>query len=129
MPIINRNKLLSDSKFETRTKIKSLYLFITIVDLGQSKFIEKIMEACKVSASFIQLGTGTANVAALDILGMENNGKEIIYSLVSEDKQEEVKRELAAQFVLNKKNRGMTVSIKLDSLAGVTLYKFFTNTL
>jgi len=129
MPVINRNKLLAEKKFENNNNVKSLILFITIVNFGQSKFIENIFQNCKASASFVQLGTGTANREALDILGIENNGKDVIYSIVSEDKQDEIKKELAAFFVMNKKTRGITMTIKLDSMIGVTLYKFFTNTL
>lgn len=107
---------------------KKLKLYITIVNKGQAQPILRIFERCGSSAQFIQRGEGTATKEIYDILGIEENGKDIVLSFVSEDKIPDIKDELEAFFVASKRNRGIGFSIALSSIIGVRVYQFLANT-
>ena len=62
-----------------------------------------------------------------DILGIEDNGKEIIISLIPNERIEEAKNELEAFFKVNKRNRGIGFSIPMTSLIGMKVYQFLTD--
>ena len=121
---------VNTNKSEANTEdIKKLLLFITIVNRGQGNFVLKLFESEGANAQFIQYGEGTAQKEIRDILGIEDNSKEIIVSLISQDKIESAKKELDAFFKVSKRNRGIGFSIPMTSLIGMKLYQFLIDTL
>ena len=130
MTIFNRNKIDNSSKRKKKAiDTKKLLLFITIVNRGQGNFVLKLFESEGANAQFVQYGEGTAQKEIRDILGIEDNSKEVIISLISEDKIESAKKELEAFFKIRKRNRGIGFSIPMTSLIGMKLYQFLVDTL
>ena len=113
----------------SQTDIKKLSMFITIVNRGQGNFVLKLFESEGANAQFVQYGEGTAQKEIRDILGIEDNSKEIIISLISQDKIDSAKRELEAFFKVSKRNRGIGFSIPITSLIGMKFYQFLVDTL
>ena len=113
----------------SKTDIKKLSMFITIVNRGQGNFVLKLFESEGANAQFVQYGQGTAQKEIRDILGIEDNSKEIIISLISQDKIDSAKRELEAFFKVSKRNRGIGFSIPMTSLIGMKFYQFLVDTL
>ena len=130
MGIFNKNKIDNASKRKKKAiDTKKLLLFITIVNRGQGNFVLKLFESEGANAQFVQYGEGTAQKEIRDILGIEDNSKEVIISLISEDKIESAKKELEAFFKIRKRNRGIGFSIPMTSLIGMKLYQFLVDTL
>lgn len=130
MALLNKKKTETNTEVEQETsEVKKLSMFITIVNRGQGNFVIKILEAEGSNAQFVQHGVGTAQKEIRDILGIEDNSKEVIISLIRNDKIENVKRELEAFFRINKRNRGIGFSIPMTSLIGMKVYQFLTDTL
>jgi len=130
MRIFNKNKIDNASKRKKKAiDTKKLLLFITIVNRGQGNFVLKLFESEGANAQFVQYGEGTAQKEIRDILGIEDNSKEVIISLISEDKIESAKKELEAFFKVRKRNRGIGFSIPMTSLIGMKLYQFLVDTL
>ena len=113
----------------SKTDIKKLSMFITIVNRGQGNFVLKLFESEGANAQFVQYGEGTAQKEIRDILGIEDNSKEIIISLISQDKIDSAKRELEAFFKVSKRNRRIGFSIPMTSLIGMKFYQFLVDTL
>ena len=107
---------------------KKLSLFVTIVSKGQALPITRLFERGGSSAQFIQRGEGTATKEIYSLLGVEDNDKDIVFSFISQDKIPDIKTELNAFFLANKKNRGIGFSIPLSSIIGVRVYQFLANT-
>lgn len=107
---------------------KKLSLFVTIVGKGQATPVIRLFERGGSSAQFIQRGEGTAQKEIYNILGIEDIDKDIVFSFISQDKIPDIKTELSAFFMANKKNRGIGFSIPLSSIIGVRVYQFLANT-
>lgn len=122
-------KKQSTPLIEESPNLKKLSLFITIVNHGQGDNILKLYQINGSSAQFVQLGRGTAQKQIADILGIEDNRKEIVYAFVAQDDIPELKKELAAYFAAHKRNKGIGFSIPLTSVIGAKLYHFLANTL
>ena len=114
--------------FEDRPDLKKLTFYVIIVNFGQGNNIIRLLKNNHSSAQFTQSGEGTATKQIRAILSIEENRKEIIYSLVREEYVPEIKRELEAYFAASKKNAGVAFTIDLESIVGVKLYKFLTQT-
>lgn len=113
--------------FDKQNEIKPLLAYIAIVNQGNANAVIEIFRRAGSSASFVKMGKGTASKHVRDILGIEDNKKEIVISLITEDKLNDAKTEFAAFVAASKRNQGIGFSIALTSLAGVRMYQFLTN--
>lgn len=114
--------------FEKRDDLKRLVFYVIIVNYGQSSNIIKLLKNNHSSAQFLQIGEGTATKQVRSILNIEDNTKEIIYSLLREEYVDDFKMELDAYFASSKRNAGIAFTIDLSTVVGVKMYKFLTQT-
>ena len=108
-------------------EVKKLSMFITIVNRGQGNYVLKLFESEGANAQFVEYGEGTAQKEVRDILGIEDNRKEIIFSLIRNEKIPDLKKELEAFFKVSKRNRGIGFSIPMTSLIGMKVYQFLVD--
>lgn len=125
---------LFKKKIEETDKVKEeqkekLSIFVTIVPRGQGHPVSKLFYLGGSNAQFIESGEGTAVKAIRDILGIEDNSKDIIFSIIPNNKIEDMKRELEAFFRASKRNKGIGFSIPMTSLIGMKVYQFLTATI
>lgn len=124
---------LFKKKLETVEKPKvevneKLSIFITVVPKGQGHAVTKLFYLGGSNAQYIELGEGTAVEEIRDILGIEDNSKEIIFSIIPNSKIDNMKKELEAFFLASNKNKGIGFSIPMTSLIGMKVYQFLTAT-
>jgi len=124
-------KLKNNEKlpYDKEHKVIALHLVITIVPQGMGDAMMYLFMKHSVSAQFIMRGEGTASKDILDVMGMDDNNKEIIYSLVTDLRIEEVMKELSDFFHSSKKRPGIAFSVPLSAIAGRTAYHFLTQTI
>lgn len=104
------------------TERKKVKLLITIVDRGQAIKILNENEKHDVTVQTVLLGYGTASIV-LDYLGLGDIKKDVILSLVREDKVPEILSSLEKKF---EHMQGIAFTIRLTSMIGASLYKFIT---
>lgn len=125
---VNKKEKEVSTAFEERKGLEKLVFYVVIVNYGQSENIAKLLKENHSSAQFIKKGEGTATKQVYSILGIEDNRKDVVFSLVGESHVKQIKNELDAYFASSKKNRGIAFTIDVTSIVGVKLYKFFTQT-
>ena len=121
-------KKIEKEPYDKSHKIVNLYMVITIVNQGMGEAVMYLIEKQQVSGQYIQKGEGTASKQILDLLSVENNSKEVIYSFVKEAKLDEMMNDLDKFLKSSKRVQGIAFSIKLDTIAGRTAYHFLTQT-
>ena len=107
---------------------EKLSIFITVVPKGQGHAVTKLFYLGGSNAQYIELGEGTAVKEIRDILGIEDNSKEIIFSIIPNSRIDNMKKELEAFFLASNKNKGIGFSIPMTSLIGMKVYQFLTAT-
>ena len=110
-------------------ELKKLHLYVTIVPSGQGPVINKLFNSLGVAAQFNQRGRGTADKRVREILGIEDNEKDLIISLVPETIIPRITQELEAYFTASMRNRGIGFSIQMDSIISVRVYNFLADML
>lgn len=130
MPII-RKKPKKEVAYEERKdiKIKKLLMHVTIVPSEQGPAVNKLLKNLGVACQFTQRGRGTASKSVREILGVEDNHKELIFSLIPEDLVGKINIELEAFFAVNQRNKGIAFTIPLDSIMSVRVYNFLADML
>ena len=125
---LGKRKTEKKDSIENRKNLHKLYIFVTIVDYHQSDQVVKILEGVGCATSFIQVGQGTSTKKIYDILGMRDDKKGVIISIVRDDKRSETCYVLNEYLVTGQEqNRGISFSIPVNSLIGAKLYYFLTN--
>lgn len=114
--------------FEKENVIHPIKMFLSIVPFGQADAIVKMLEEIGVSCNFITAGEGTGRSFVPGLISIADSKKQIIMSFVKEDKASEVCKVLKTRFNTSKASRGISLSVKLTSVAGVSIYRFLTNT-
>lgn len=131
MAIIRKRTPKQEVPYEKRTDItiKKLFLHVTIVPGGHGQTINKLFKNLGVACQFTHRGKGTANKKIRDILGIEDNHKDLVLSLIPEELIPKISTELEAYFAVSERNKGIGFTIKLDSIISVRVYNFLADML
>ena len=130
MPIIKK-KPKTEVPYDQRTdiQIKKLVMHITIVPSEQGPTINKLFKSLGVACQFTQRGRGTATKKVREILGVEDNHKELIFCIVPEDLVEKMNMELEAFFEVSQRNKGIAFTVPLENIISVRVYNFLADML
>lgn len=120
----NVEKKPYDREFE----VKKLKVACVIVNRHQGDYFINQFDEINVGASFLTYGTGTATKEIYDILGVGETKKDIVLSLVKEDDVPKIKEIINKRFAVSKSAKGVAFFMDIDSIAGVLVYKYLTNT-
>lgn len=124
-----KTKVEKTPLLEKNKDLKKISLFITIVPRSQGNNIVKLLQTLGSSMQIIQKGRGTAVKQTLDILGIEDNRKDVVFAFVTNDKIPDIKTELEAYFASHKSQKGIGFAIGLTSIIGARIYHFLANDL
>jgi hypothetical protein len=124
-----RKTIEKQPKFEEQEGLNKLSIYVSIVNSGLANNVVKIMESVGCSASFIQNGEGTATEALKDVLNIVDTKKDVVISIIKNKDLEQVQTEMNAFFLAAKRNRGIGFAIQMNSIVGVRIYKFLSQTL
>ena len=113
--------------FEKANVVRPLKLFISIVPFGQGQGIVKLFEELGSTYSYITTGEGTGKNYLPGLLSASDSKKQIVFTFVREDKTKEICESLENRFSASKATKGISLSVKLTSVAGVSVYRFLTN--
>ncbi len=117
-------KKANHAPFEADNILQPLKLFIIIVPYGQANGVIKILHDLEVAMSVTTQGEGTY----LRESQFSGPKKQLIFAFIKEANVEEFKSRIADRFQISSAAKGIAFSVKLTSVAGVSVYKFLTNT-
>lgn len=112
--------------YEETSNLAKIKIFISIVPYGQADGVVKLLEKVGVNYSVITQGEGTGAKFVPNLVA--DNKKQIIFSFIREDFTNAVKATLQERFSVSKASNGISFSIDLTSVMGVSIYKFLSNT-
>ena len=104
-----------------------LQLLITRVEKNKAEFYADLIQQFDVNFQFLQLAHGTAKADILDYLGLADTDKAVIFSVVREDKLDDIVYVLGLKFRTIKGGKGVAVSVPLTSMIGTSVYAFLCN--
>ena len=114
--------------YEKTHRLRSLLLVVTIVGKGQADAILSLATKYESNLNFVETGKGTAPNNLYAILGSAPLKKDVIFSVMKETSFEGYAKELEARFKVSAMAKGVCFCIKLDAVAGVSVYKMLSNT-
>lgn len=106
---------------------KKLKLLITVVNRNKSEFFADLLQGFEVNFQTRVLAQGTARSETLRLLGLEDEEKCVIFSVIREDRAEEILHVLEDKFHSVRGGKGIAFTTPLSSVIGVSLYGFLSN--
>lgn len=106
---------------------KKLKLLVTVVNRNKSEFYMDFLSGFEVNFQTSALGQGTAKSETLHLLGLEDSDKSVIFSVIREDKAEEILHALEDKFQTVRNGKGIAFTTPLSSVIGVAIYRFLSN--
>lgn len=127
------NKLVNSVKHELFKKknddinYKKIKILITIVNRSKATFYLDLLEQYEVNFQTIIYGKGTANEDMINYLGLAEIDKAVIFSIIREDKEKDIKYTLDNKFKTVRNGKGIAYIIPISSVVGVYIYQYLTN--
>ena len=114
-------------KSSVSSDFKALKLLVTVVNKNKSEFfIDFISEfGCNLQTRLPAKGTAASEM--LHLLGLEDTDKSVIFSVIQEEKSEDILHGLEDKFHSIRGGKGIAFTIPLSSVIGVTAYRFLSN--
>lgn len=114
-------------KKSTTSDFKKLKLLITVVNRKKAEFFMDFLQGFEVNAQMTMLAQGTARSDTLYMLGLEDADRSVIFSLIREDRAEEILNGLEHKFATVRGGKGIACTVPLSSVIGVAIYRFLSN--
>ena len=96
---------------------KRYKLLTTIVARGKGDKVVAMFNQKEIMFNLIILGEGTADSEILDYLGIGEIDKDVVLSIVAEDKIDEVMTDLREKMKFNLPGKGIAFAVPLSSIA------------
>ena len=116
-----------NTKNDINQGIKKLKLLVTIVDRSKALYYTDLLEQFEINMQMVIYGKGTADRDMLSLLGLTDNDKAIILSVVKEENVKDILETLAEKFEKIKNGKGIAYTIPMKSIIGVSIYQFLSN--
>ena len=106
---------------------QKLKLLITVVPRRKTEFFMDLIQSFDVNMQFCCTANGTASSDIMALMGLEDNEKRVIFSIVREDMAPRVLLALEEKFATIKNAKGIAMTVPLSGMIGVAIYQFLTN--
>ena len=107
--------------------VKKLKLLITVVNRNKTEFFIDFIGGFETNFQFSTPAQGTAKSETLHLLGLEDSDKSVIFSVIREEKTEEILHALEDKFHSLRGGKGIAFTTPLTSVIGVAIYRFLSN--
>ena len=114
-------------KKEKNIAPNKLMLLVTIVQKGKGTFFADFLKTFDVNLQICVVGTGSANDDLIEFLGIKDNKRTVIFSVVKESKVKSIMEALEERFHTINKDTGIAFTVPLSSVIGKLSYGILSN--
>ena len=104
-----------------------LMLLVTIVQKGKGTFFSEYLKNFDANLQVCAVGVGTAEKDLAELLGLHDDPRSVIFSVVREDRLDAIFEALAEQFAAVNDNMGLAFTVPLTSVIGKLSYGFLAD--
>ena len=106
---------------------QKLKLLITIVNREKADFYTDLIQSFDVNMQFRAAARGTASSEILQMMGLAENEKAVIFSVIREDRVQAALEALETRFATIKNGKGIAYTVPMSGMIGVLAYHFFAD--
>ena len=106
---------------------EKLELLVTVVGRNKAEYYVDVIQSFDVNLQVSVLSRGTANAKMMELLGLTDTEKTVIFSIIQEKKIPKAVEVLDNKFNTIKGGKGIAFTIPLSSVIGTLIYGFLSN--
>ena len=106
---------------------QKLKLLVTIVNRDKADSYMDLLQTFEVNMQFRTAASGTASSDVLQMMGLAESEKAVIFSVIREDRVKKALDALATRFSTVKGGKGIAYTVPMSGMIGVSLYQFLSN--
>ena len=130
---LRKNKKVSEARESKRVSSPrpltppKLKLLITVVNRQKAELFLGLLQGFDVNMQLSMAAQGTASTEMLQMLGLTDTDKAVIFSVIREDRADEALRYLDDKFHTIKNGKGVAFTVPMTGVIGVAIYQFLSN--
>ena len=126
---LKRGRALGATKAQEKNVVSSrLELMITIVNRSKADYYIDLIQSMEVNMQLAVPAKGTASKEIMNLLGLADNDKTVIFSVIREDMCDKALSALEHKFKTIKNGKGIAYTVPMTGTIGVAIYRFLSNT-
>lgn len=98
---------------------KRLKLLVLILKRGEGEHAIRMLSQEHNYFNLLSLGEGTATTAIMDYLGLTDKRRDVVFSVLREERLSETMEEVRTTFHLDKPGHGIAFTIPINSVGGL----------
>lgn len=106
---------------------EKLELLIAIVNAPKVRFYSNLIQSSEANLQLVVQASGTSEKAIMNYLGLNQDTRQAIFSVVRQDKVKDLLELLDEKFSTVKDGGGIAVTVPLASIIGALSYGFLSN--
>jgi hypothetical protein len=106
--------------------IKRLQLLFTVIDRGRGNDVERLLREGGVTYNMTAPGYDASGVDLADILGLTDFERDIVISVVQEDRAHDILDRLRIKFDLDRPDCGLAFTIPISGVSGSLALKYIS---
>ena len=118
---------MPDAKKNEMIAPKKLMLLVTVVKKGKGTFFADYLKNFDVNMQVSVVATGTAESNLVEFLGLKENKRSVVFSIVREDRLKQIFEGLEERFYTVDEGSGIAFAVPLSSVIGKLSYGFLSN--
>ena len=104
-----------------------LVLLVTVVNKGKGTFFADLLKTFDVNLQMSFVGNGTASSDLIELLGLKDNRRSVIFSVVRAERVDAIQAALEDRFQSINDGTGIAFTLPLSSVIGKLSYGFLSN--
>ena len=104
-----------------------LVLLVTVVNKGKGAFFADLLRTFDVNLQMSFVGSGTARSDLIELLGLKDNRRSVIFSVVRAERIDAIQAALEDRFQSVNDGTGIAFTLPLSSVIGKLSYGFLSN--
>ena len=124
---VKKAKSPSKKNAPQKATAEKLELLVTVVGRNKAEYYLDLIQSFDVNLQMSVLSRGTANAKMMELLGLTDTEKTVIFSVIHENKVPNAMEMLDLKFRTIKNGKGIAFTIPLSSVIGTLIYGFLSN--
>lgn len=106
---------------------EKLEMLIAVVNAPKVRYYTNLIQSSEANLQLVVQASGTSEKAILNYLGLNQDTRQAIFSVVRQDKVKDLLELLDEKFSTVKDGGGIAVTVPLSSIIGALTYGFLSN--
>ncbi len=106
---------------------QKLKLLITVVNREKADYFMDLLQEFEINMQFRTAAQGTAGTDVLQMMGLAESEKAVIFSVIREDQVKRTLETIEERFSTIKGGKGIAYTVPMSGMIGASVYQFFSN--